>query len=307
MFTLVLPALLQTTPMALTMPAFNQLLRFGRFQAKACDYGDLLLDYVRPHFDLPENSVYASPLNQQMGMNSIHIQACPISEAEAHTLCQSLNELYQNDCHFTPLRPDVWQCTFAQAIQWQAPPVWQIYGQHDGMQPTLAQGIGQGEWLRLQSELQMWLHNHPINQQRPHAINTIWLWQAPTPRLLAETSALVGSNSAWAQQPIAIANYAEWQHHCQQQQTALEQSILFLDDLQLAQQNNDLLQYQTLLEQWDKDYFAPIWADLRTGKLKQFRIITNGEQGGELMLNSFARFAFWKKKRQFDGTKLALA
>ena len=73
MFTLVLPALLrephETLP-ELHTPALNQLLRYARVQPTAYSRMQLYQTYLCDQLGQPENIIYASPVWQQMGMNT---------------------------------------------------------------------------------------------------------------------------------------------------------------------------------------------------------------------------------------------
>ena len=185
MFTLVLPALLRrphepVPPLA--VPALNDLLRYGRFQAAPLSRGALYQSYCCDRLTLPENQIYASPVWQRMGMNSADMLALhDIRTDEAQAWCAELTAFYENRYTFRPLRPDLWTLELPAPPQWQADSIWNVCGQLDGTQT--AHGADTREWLRLTTEIQMWLHNHPQNAKREAAgqppANGLWLWNAP--------------------------------------------------------------------------------------------------------------------------------
>lgn len=89
MFTLILPALLrephETLP-ELHTPALNQLLRYARVQPTAYSRMQLYQTYLCDQLGQPENIIYASPVWQQMGMNTasqIPAEHLPLTHSEA--------------------------------------------------------------------------------------------------------------------------------------------------------------------------------------------------------------------------------
>ena len=136
MFTLVLPALLRrphepVPPLA--VPALNDLLRYGRFQAAPLSRGALYQSYCCDRLTLPENQIYASPVWQRMGMNSADMLALhDIRTDEAQAWCAELTAFYENRYTFRPLRPDLWTLELPAPPQWQADSIWNVCGQLDG-------------------------------------------------------------------------------------------------------------------------------------------------------------------------------
>ena len=76
MFTLIIPALMAGDEMPLpplNTPALNQLRRFARFQAHNLTTAQLYHRFLCDRLALDECSAYASPVVQQMGMNSVQM------------------------------------------------------------------------------------------------------------------------------------------------------------------------------------------------------------------------------------------
>ena len=203
MFTLVLPAQLRRPhePVPpLSVPALNDLLRYGRFQAAPLSRGALYQSYCCDRLTLPENQIYASPVWQRMGMNSADMLALhDIRTDEAQAWCAELTAFYENRYTFRPLRPDLWTLELPAPPQWQADSIWNVCGQLDGTQT--AHGADTREWLRLTTEIQMWLHNHPHNAKREAAgqppANGLW----PKAAALGSRQTAVGQNG---RQPAAL-------------------------------------------------------------------------------------------------------
>ena len=313
MFTLILPALLrephETLP-ELHTPALNQLLRYATIQPTTYSRMQLYQTYLCDQLGQPENIVYASPLWQQMGMNTasqIPAEHLPLSHSEAAIWCNELNQFYHGDYLFTPIRPDLWTIALPSPPTWHAPSILGLASQLDGSQT--ASGSDIRPWLALSTELQMWLHNHPHNaarqQQQLPPINSIWLWNAPA-AVPFQAAALIASNSAWAahsSQETAPQpeNYAAWQHTCAQRQIPLAHTRVFADDFLPSQQTGDIWAYQTQLAVWEQNWFEPLRQDLFSGCLNGLRIVCEQAQ---CTITSKPQRAFWKRKRRFDGKTL---
>ncbi|WP_232507449.1 hypothetical protein [Neisseria weixii] len=180
--TLAIPALNrrndETLP-PLKLDAFNQILRYGRlnkmpqtpseFYRRHLWQGSLLAQAKR-RLNIPANqaAAFASPLWQQMGMHQVNVisgEHLNIQAEEAEQFCRELSDFYREDSwQFHPLRPDLWLITMPSESDWDVAPIWDIGGQIGATDQ--ATGRDALQWLNKQTEMQMWLHNHPLNQQR---------------------------------------------------------------------------------------------------------------------------------------------
>ena len=313
MFTLILPALLrephETLP-ELHTPAPNQLLRYARVQPTAYSRMQRYQTYLCDQLGQPENIIYASPVWQQMGMNTasqIPAEHLPLTHSEATIWCNELNQFYHGEYLFTPIRPDLWTLALPSPPTWHAASILDLASQLDGSQS--ASGSDIRPWLALSTELQMWLHNHPRNAARQQnqlpPINGIWLWNAPA-AVPFQAASLIASNSAWAAHSSQATtgqpeNYAAWQRTCAQRQIPLAHTRVFADDFLPSRQTGDLWAYQALLAAWEQNWFEPLRQDLFSGCLNGLRIVCEQAQ---CTITSKPQRAFWKRKRRFDGKTL---
>ena len=313
MFTLILPALLrephETLP-ELHTPALNQLLRYARIQPTAYSRMQLYQSYLCDQLGQPENIIYASPVWQQMGMNTasqIPAEHLPLTHSEAAIWCHELNQFYRGEYAFTPIRPDLWTLALPSPPTWHAASILDLASQLDGSQS--ASGSDIRPWLALSTELQMWLHNHPRNAARQQnqlpPINGIWLWNAPAPAPF-QAASLIASNSAWAEHSSQATtgqpeNYAAWQRICAQRQIPIAHTHIFADDFLPSLQTGDIWAYQEQLAQWERNWFEPLRQALFSGSLKGLRIVCKQAQ---CTIGSKPQWAFWKRKRRFDGKTL---
>lgn len=309
MFTLIVPDLLrdadETLP-PLNTPALNQMLRFGRFQAALSSRAELYQQRLADRLQQPEQYAYVSPVYQQTGLNSVQTidgAGLGITATQAEAWCAGLNGLYGNDAVFSVLRPDLWQIRLPEHIEWQTPPLWDVLGQIDGS--SKAQGRDAAQWLQLSTELQMWLHAHPLNQNRSVPVNAAWLWRAGNSRL-ADTPLLLGTDSAWRQQSSLNSedmpyDFAAWQRVCNDAGADINQTALFGEDFALPQQTGDVWQYADTLAQWENRFFEPVWQALVSGSLNGLAIIC---QQGVLTVSTKPQRRFWKRSKTFNGKNL---
>ena len=215
--TLALPSLNrqkdETLP-PLPLPAFNQILRYGllhKQEMKPSDFyrrylwkGSLLAQVkelmgISPH----QAAAFASPIWQQMGLHQVSVvngEHLHITKEEAAQLCLELSEFYSKEgWQFLAVRPDLWLLTLPSECDWGIAPVLDIYGQIGSADQ--ANGKDTLQWLGMQTEIQMWLHQHPLNtvriQNDTPAINGLWLWQDLTGLRSAASGRNFQTTSAW--------------------------------------------------------------------------------------------------------------
>lgn len=313
MFTLILPTFsrqLSAHCPDLNAPALNQMLRFGKLTRHDGTTGQIYLRHLCGGLTLPENEIFASPVWLQMGMNSMTMidgTSIEIGMGEAQSLCDGLNEFYRHEFVLEPIRADLWRFRLPEKPQWQSPMLFDVWGFQAGDLSEQATGASRNEWLQLQTEIQMWLHAHPMNKVRQKnglaPINGIWLWYAP-PSELVSPPALLGSSSPWASvSPVPVHDapysFAVWQQICHEKNVSLNDTALFLDDAVASAQTGDEYAYAQTVQHWETHFFAPIWAALKSGELPEMQLIC---EQGVLHIKKRAHWAFWKSRKTFAGT-----
>ncbi|MDO4641856.1 MAG: hypothetical protein Q4A84_09210 [Neisseria sp.] len=321
--TIAVPALNleQTEPLPpLETPALNTLLRFGSHTSLPTSVANFfaaylwqgsLLAHAKKILGLQEKqyAVFASPVWQQMGMHNVNMLGgsdLGITLQEAQAFCAGLSEFYADSAlNFHAYRPDLWVVALPTPVDWQVPCILDVMGMLDGT--VRAEGQDAELWLQLQTEIQMWLHSHPLNVERTQnnqpAINGIWLWQNLNGTLT--DSPLLAADNEWAeayQGPKLDLpyDYAAWQSMLAEQPDS-DRHLIFLDDLIGPSHTGDLWAYKQTLENWDNRFFAPIWQALQKGSLQSLTLATDGADGGELIVKARSGRAFWKRKRRFQG------
>ena len=297
MLTLVIPNLFrradETLPEIHT-PHLNQFLQFARFQAAETSRAQLYFDYLNAPTPLPENQVYASPVWQQMDMNSATMldgAHLAIDAATAEKLCADLNTFYSGEYVFQAAKPYLWTLTLPKKPTWHAPSILDVSGQVFGEE--LATGDAR-QGLKLSAEMQMFLHAHKINQDRTAPINGIWLWNAPSENNI-NNQIPIASNSQWAnaEKSFQAANFTEFQQH-----ENWQNGIIFLDELTACYDTGNTQTYAQILQNWDAKWFTPLVENLKNGSLKNAQIVCNR---GYWIWKNRAHWAFWRGKQKFVG------
>ncbi|MCP2040920.1 hypothetical protein L1281_001510 [Neisseria sp. HSC-16F19] len=287
----------------LSAPALQRLLHWGRveryaepeprsrFYARRLWQGSLL---QTENDRLPENrhAFCCSPLYQQIGMHSVqaaHGAVLNITAAEAAQWCADLSGFFAADgWQFQPLRPDLWRVTCPQDTDWHSPCILDLPALLD--ENSRPEGTGSTALLKIQTEIQMLLHAHALNQNRALPVNAVWFWQDIHGE--ADPSQTLYSNSPWATQarPLA-ADFAAWQAQ------ARNPALVFAEDFTQVLEG-DAAHYAAVLQEWEARWFAPALAALRSGSLSTVCI---QDEHGCLKTRKPALPPFWRPQPVFKG------
>jgi hypothetical protein len=155
-------------------------------------------------------------------------------------------------------------------------------------------------WRRVLNEVQMVLHEHPVNLERSArglpVVNCLWPWGEGSLENAAkpEWHTIAADGSLW--QGLARHLNARW--------TALPQSFAscsgktFVLDTTLAgaTQRRDAMQWRASLQELETHWFAPLMEALNQGKLDTLVIHGHGEaQAMTITVGRNDRLRFWRK------------
>lgn len=249
-------------------------------------------------------SIIAIPTSQQAGLHHIHCRsgrALALTQAEAENFCRVLNEwLAQENWLFHVVQPDLWLLTTPQALQFNARSVLELNNLlDDTVKPT---GRDAPRILKYQTELQMLLHQHPLNQTRcangKIPINAIWF----EPDMIGNADGReLYSNCSWtnAAKPFP-PDYASLSAQINRQKSV----VLFSDDFCHADIQADSIAYQHLLQHWEQHWWQPLMHALKCCQIQQLNICTDGALGGRLSVRKPLISPFWRNKVSFNGMML---
>lgn len=178
----------------LCLPAFNKILQYGSPHRQSCTASAFYARYLwcgrlaqRPaqSLNMPSETVaLATPVWQKMGLHQANVltaEYLDVGTDEAERLCRDLSAFYGDiPWRFVPVLPELWLVSLPRAYRWGAKPVLDLGGllgaddQPDGEDAL--------EWLRVQTEIQMWLNADPVNHNRKKRglpeLNGLWLWDS---------------------------------------------------------------------------------------------------------------------------------
>ncbi len=141
----------------------------------------------------------ADPVTLEAGRDDLRLAGAvtDLAPAEATALMATLNAHFAADAlAFVAPRPDAWFVRTAAVQALATCPLDAAIGR--SLRTRLPGGTDAGRWRRWQSEVQMLLHEHPVNAGRERTgrrpVNSVWFWgggtrPAPSPRALRSYAA----------------------------------------------------------------------------------------------------------------------
>lgn len=245
----------------------------------------------------------ADPVHLRIEQNHLMLadsRIFAISKEEADRLVQDLNCIL-HDYHLTllALHADRWY------IQLPKMPAMQTYtlGQVTckNINQFLPTGADSAMWRKLLNEIQMRLHEHPINQARESSgelsINSIWFWGGGySPGLLRSTYTNVWSNNELS---LALAMAAQTPHaDLPSNLTAWLESqqsgnhLMVLDALSTPAKYRNAYGWRETIKEMEKKWFMPLYEGLKRGLIDQLQLITSNENA--LQKFTLTRTDLWK-------------
>jgi len=165
-------------------------------------------------------------------------------------------------------------------------------------------------WSGILNEIQMLLHEHPLNQAREErgesALNGVWFWGGGVmPKIVISPYTHVWSNDVL---PCALAmacgnSYAALPTNVKawQQSITSGRHLVFLDSLHGKSQYGDAYGWRESLKELERDWFDPLLAILKKGLINQIAITTiNKDYARSFSITRSNLCKFWRVKRSFS-------
>jgi len=220
----------------------------------------------------------ADPVHLRVGLDRLTLfpsAGLGISREEADALVATLNLHFAAEFSFVAARPDCWCLRAASEVALEALAPLDLAGQE--VDANLPRGPDAARWHALMNEVQMALHDHPVNLDREQrgepAVNSVWFWGAG--RLPA--TARGPWHSITADEPVAagLARLAGLRHRAVPE-GAREwlgrapdegRHLVVLDSLRGAIALGDLESHAGRLAALEARWFAPLLEALRGGRI----------------------------------------
>jgi len=198
-----------------------------------------------------------------------------VSRAEAEALCETLGQHFAGTLSLYPLHPERWCARLEADVAVAAESPFAVAGAD--LDAHLGDASGTRGWHALLNEIQMALHDHPVNRAREQRgeppVNSLWLWGAGA----APASARGPWQSVAADEPVArgLARLARMRHRPLPASADewLARSpedgrhLLVLDALRAAGALGDAGAYVEQLRTLEARWFGPLLAALRAGRV----------------------------------------
>jgi hypothetical protein len=230
----------------------------------------------------------------------VPVAACGIERPEADALAATLNRHFGGEFTLLALHPERWCLRAARELVLDAP-----------SPAELARGVlpRGGEARRehaLMNEIQMVLHEHPVNLQREQrgapAINSVWLWGAgrlprgargPWQSVMSDEPVALGlARLAGVRRGALPQTAAQWLERPPQD----GRHLCVLDALHAARAMDDEETGPRQLEALEQRWFAPLLEALRQGRIGMLTVLV--PDAGESWETTRADLRrFWRRPR----------
>lgn len=225
-------------------------------------------------------------------------ESLQIEDAEAVSLCAALNRHFEADrFHFLAPHPERWFVRTGRPVRIHTRGLTQAVGRD--VDHLLPEGEERLQWHRVFNEVQMLLHDHPVNTAREArgapVINSLWFSGGGTlPLAQARHDAIVGS-SALAQGLAKLAGVPFIPASRGVEALSADQVLVECDDAMTGFLRLDHEAWKSALEILERLWFAPLADLLRGGRLKHLEIATvSGGHGYRWSVRRSHLWRFWR-------------
>ena len=233
--------------------------------------------------------------------------AFSISRAEADSFCEALNRHFSGTLRLHPLRPERWCAALEEDLCIDAPSPLDMSGRDIDI--SLVRGTAGARMQAIVNEAQMMLHAHPINEAREArgepTVNSLWLWGSgrapatPTERwqavLAGDPIALGLARLAGARSRALPDSAQAWLDRAPED----GRHLVVLDALRSPFALSQGAEYRSRLEALERDWFAPLLAALRAGRIGMISVhVPEAGTSFETIRGDLRRF--WRRPRAIE-------
>lgn len=244
----------------------------------------------------------ADPVNLQLQQSQVLLQPnVPCDAAEAAALCFTLNEHFKQDglSFFAP-HPQRWYVHSDTTYSVALTPLRVATGRD--VKPFQAQGADALVWKRLANEIQMLLHDHPVNVAREArglpAINSVWLWGAGHKTPLHTALDAVGGDDALSADFARVAGIPLAASLADMLNGQGQNGLWLSTALGDALQGGDLYAWREKIQRVEREIAQPVWQALRGGRLQTLTLDVPMESGTRrFALNRAGLWKVWHRAK----------
>lgn len=227
----------------------------------------------------PDFWLSADPVHLQVNRDQLTLlapEALSISDVEAVSLCATLNRHFATQFTFVAPQSHRWYLQTQEPPRLRTSPLSQAVGRE--VDPLLPKGEDQLAWHRIFNEVQMVLHEHPINEEREMRgalpINSLWFSGGGIlPRARTLFQAVIG-DSPLARGLAKLTDIPFTPAGAGIAAIGARDVLVELQSAATASMCLDAAAWKLALEGLDRMWFAPLSAMLAKGQLGQIVIAT---------------------------------
>jgi hypothetical protein len=245
----------------------------------------------------------ADPVHLQVMRDRIVLangEALALSREEADALAGAIGQHFGGDLSPLPLHPRRWYLRFPVAPHLTTTPLSVAVGRDiDSLLP-----LG-GDAMRFRTqlnELQMLLHEHPVNQAREARgdlpVNSLWLWGGGHLPAIRTHSMPIYTRDAEA---LMLGAFCGARVHALPTQLDAQwlktDGVILLDGLTRSGQYGDACGWREALRELEQDWFVPLLGRLRTLGPHDLRLL-DPVNGKALHLQARDAWKFWRRSHR---------
>lgn len=208
---------------------------------------------------------------QRDSMTLVPAAGFDLSRAEADALADSVNRHFGESFSMHVVSPACWALRAKGDIRLDARSPLALAGQD--VNANLPAGTDAARWHAILNEVQMLLHEHPVNEAREIPLNSLWFWGAgrlpgaaegPWQSVTADNPVALGLAKLSAMRHRALPSGAgEWLERLPE----TGRQLVVLDALAAAAALRDGEAHAARLGAMEADWFAPLLAALKSGRI----------------------------------------
>jgi hypothetical protein len=245
----------------------------------------------------------ADPVHLRLGLSSLTLvpgAALSIRDEEARALADALNRHFADAFALVIAGAGHWALRAARDAALHARSPMELAGRD--VNANLPCGADAAYWRAILNEVQMLLHEHPVNEAREVPVNSLWFWgagrlpreaHAPWQSVAASDPVVVGlARLAGIRHRSLPAGAAEWLAGAPE----AGRHLVVLDALAAAQALGDTGALAARAEALERDWFAPLLAALRAERIGMVTVhVPEAGRSFEVVRGDLRRF--WRRPR----------
>ena len=225
--------------------------------------------------------------------------ALEISRQEADALATAINEHFGDALQLLPLHPKRWYVRTLQSPQLVTTPLSVAIGR--AIDPLLPQGPDAAVYRARLNELQMLLHEHPVNQAREASgalqVNALWLWGGGGKPAVPTTPVPLYARNDGARALGTFCNTQVLPLPSQLKKSLIETGgVMLLDDLIVAGQNGDAYGWREAIRMLEANWFGPLLGVLNAIGPQGLQLL-DPVNGRTLRLQRADAWKIWRRSR----------